>query len=74
MKMFNSITITHVYREANGVANRLAHIASCSGIDDFWLDEMLFIIENVLCEDICSCGRGSGSMSPSGCIFVIINK
>lgn len=72
--MFNSITIRHVYRETNGVANRLAHIASCSWIDDFWLDETLFIIKNVLYEDLCSCGRGSGSMSPSGCILVIINK
>ena len=36
---FNYIDIRHIFREASGVADRLAHIASCSNVDEIWLDE-----------------------------------
>lgn len=52
-----SIVIHHIYREANGVVHRLAHIASHSSIVKFWLDEMPSIIEDVedvLFEDCCN--------------------
>ena len=39
MNAIGSFTLRHIYREANGVAHRLAHIASFSNIDDIWLDE-----------------------------------
>ena len=59
------IHIRHIYREANGVAHRLANLASCSFLDDLWLDETPAIIQDVLFEDICKCSRGLGTMSPS---------
>lgn len=71
MNMFNSI---NVYREANCVANRLAHIGSYFWIDNFWLDETLSIIKDVLYEDFYSCTRGSSSTSFSRAFPAIINK
>ncbi|PRQ31856.1 putative ribonuclease H-like domain-containing protein [Rosa chinensis] len=64
---FRSVRILHTYREANGVADRLAHLASVVTIDDVWLDETPAIIQDVLYEDYCHCfsvARGSGFMSP----------
>ncbi|KAK9943809.1 hypothetical protein M0R45_009405 [Rubus argutus] len=65
MGSLRSISIRHIYREANGVAHRLAHIASFSNSDKFWLHETPSIIEDVLFEDLCNCIRGSGFMSSS---------
>lgn len=42
------LVAAHVYFEANCVAHRLAHIASCSSINNFWIDETSSIIEDVL--------------------------
>lgn len=53
--LVHSLQVKHVYFEANCVAHRLAHIASCSSIDDFWIDETSSIIEDVLmrtCVDV----------------------
>ncbi|XP_061993525.1 uncharacterized protein LOC133711410 [Rosa rugosa] len=61
----HSIQITHVFREANGVAHRLAHLASSAYLDDVWLDEAPVIIQDVLYENYCNLNRGQGSMSPS---------
>lgn len=49
------IQVRHIYCEANGVAHRLANIASFSFLDDLWLDEALVIIQDVLYEDRCKC-------------------
>ncbi|KAK9950614.1 hypothetical protein M0R45_006095 [Rubus argutus] len=65
MLTFNTIEIRHIYREANCVANRLAHIASISTIDKLCLNETPSIIEDVLIEDMFSRARGFGIMSPS---------
>ncbi|XP_004309843.1 PREDICTED: uncharacterized protein LOC101294625 [Fragaria vesca subsp. vesca] len=65
MKAFQSITIQHVSREANGVANRLAHLVRMGVLDDIWLEETLAIIQDVLYEDINHLNivaRGLGSM------------
>lgn len=70
----SSITFRHIYREANSVAHRLAHLVSLSMLDDFWLDETPTIIEDVLFEDLSYCTRGEGLMSPSLSSSIIINK
>lgn len=44
----------YIYREANGVSYRLAHLTSRSYIDNSWFDEMSSIIEDVLFEDLCN--------------------
>ncbi|KAK9938970.1 hypothetical protein M0R45_015680 [Rubus argutus] len=62
---FNSFEIRHVYREANRVTHRLAHIASLSNFDNCWLRETPSIIEDVLFEDLCNLTRGFGITSPS---------
>ncbi|XP_024158692.1 uncharacterized protein LOC112166150 [Rosa chinensis] len=67
MTAFQSIEIRHIYREANGVADRLAHLASLFALNDVWLEETPAIIQDVLYEDYCKCSnvaRGSGFMSP----------
>ncbi|PRQ31117.1 putative ribonuclease H-like domain, reverse transcriptase zinc-binding domain-containing protein [Rosa chinensis] len=51
---FQSIEIRHIYREANGVAHRLAHLASYLLLDDVWLDETPAIIQDVLYENYCN--------------------
>ncbi|XP_024169850.1 uncharacterized protein LOC112176244 [Rosa chinensis] len=64
---FQSVRIRHIYLEANGVADRLAHLASSGFIDDVWFDETPAIIQDVLYEDYCNCStvaQGSGFMSP----------
>ena len=55
---FRSIQVSHVFREANGVANRLAHLASGSNINEVWLGEAPAIIRDVLYEDGCNIARG----------------
>ncbi|XP_062014260.1 uncharacterized protein LOC133730740 [Rosa rugosa] len=50
--------IRHIFREANGVANRLAHLASLNYLDDIWLEESPMIIQDVLYEDSCTTARG----------------
>lgn len=62
---FTSFQFRHIFREANGVALRLAHFASCSNMDEFWLFEAPSIIEDVLYEDFCNSSRGLDTMSPS---------
>ncbi|KAM5564827.1 hypothetical protein ABKV19_019070 [Rosa sericea] len=67
MCAFQSVRVRHIYSEANGVADRLAHLASGCDIDDLWLDEMHAIIQDILYEDQCNCfyvARGPGFMSP----------
>ncbi|KAL6129601.1 hypothetical protein ACLB2K_072951 [Fragaria x ananassa] len=39
MRAFQTIRIRHIGRETNGVANRLAHLASRGFLDDVWLGE-----------------------------------
>jgi hypothetical protein len=62
---FTSCQFGHIYRKANGVALRLAHIANWSTMDEYWLVEAPSIIEDVLYEDFCNRTRGLGTMSPS---------
>ncbi|XP_062005922.1 uncharacterized protein LOC133723110 [Rosa rugosa] len=62
---FHSTQICHVFREANGAARRLAHLASLNYLNDVWLEESPAIIQNVLYEDNCNYNRGQGPMSPS---------
>lgn len=52
MKSFDSIIIFYVYREANGVINRLTILVKCYVMNDVWLVETFFIIDNVLYEII----------------------
>ena len=65
MEAFNFILVRHIFREANCVAHRLAHTATFSALDEFWLQDTPSIIEDVLFEDFCKCTRGSGSTSPT---------
>ncbi|XP_061990640.1 uncharacterized protein LOC133709052 [Rosa rugosa] len=63
MSSFQSVRIRHIYREANCVADRLAHLASLFYIDDVWLEETPAIIQDVLYNDYCNStyvARGSG--------------
>ena len=39
MASISYVSFRHIHREANDVANRLAHLASRSYIDDFWYEE-----------------------------------
>lgn len=71
MEAIGSLCIKHVYRVANCVAHRLAHIASHSSIDNFWIDEMPSIIEDVLYEDLYHCKQGPGITSPSPKVTII---
>ncbi|KAL6211305.1 hypothetical protein ACLB2K_016532 [Fragaria x ananassa] len=48
---FNFVLLRHVNREANGVANRLAHLARSSVLDELWEDGPRDIIQDVLIED-----------------------
>ena len=62
-----SSTIRHIFREANSVADRLAHFACQGSIDSLWLEEPPDIIQDVLYEAMCSnanVARGMG-LSPS---------
>ena len=68
-----SSTFRHIFREANGVANRLAHLASQRTIDSIWFEEPPDIIQDVRYADMFSTpnvARGMG-MSPSLQIDVI---
>ncbi|XP_061990636.1 uncharacterized protein LOC133709048 [Rosa rugosa] len=78
LRGFQSVKIRHIYREANGVALRLAHLASMFVIDDVWVDETPAIIQDVLYEDYPHCFyhcstsvRGLGFTSPPMQISVI---
>ncbi|XP_062014464.1 uncharacterized protein LOC133730996 [Rosa rugosa] len=44
MSAFQFIQVRHIYREANGVAHRLAHLARVGRLDDMWLGETPVII------------------------------
>lgn len=57
----------HIYREVNGVVYRLAHLASLSYIDDFWLGETSSIIKNIFFENIYKCSRDS-DITPPRCM------
>jgi hypothetical protein len=59
MRALDSIQAKHVYRKANCVAHRLAHIVSCSNLDDFWIDKTSSIIKYVLYENMCHVARGT---------------
>ena len=61
--LMHSFSLVHIYREANGVANRLARLASLSTIDSIWYNETPSIIYDVLLEDGCFSSQGVGSMS-----------
>ncbi|XP_004296207.1 PREDICTED: uncharacterized protein LOC101297422 [Fragaria vesca subsp. vesca] len=63
-RSFISFRCRHIYREANGVANRLAHLASWNSLDELWFDEAPVIIRDVLFEDGCNVDRGLGNKSP----------
>lgn len=73
MSEFHSIVVRHLFREANGVVHRLSFLLSWSPLDNLWLDEIPFIIENVLFKKLCNCARNSGSMSPSNSTLVTNN-
>ncbi|XP_062020817.1 uncharacterized protein LOC133737227 [Rosa rugosa] len=65
MQAFDYIRIRHVYREANSVANRLAHFASLDHVVDLSLVEAPDFLQNVLYEDICNAtmhARGIGKI------------
>ncbi|KAL6214185.1 hypothetical protein ACLB2K_013623 [Fragaria x ananassa] len=65
MESFQFILLRHVYREANGVAHRLAHLVRIAYLDELLVDESPDIIQDVLMEDGCSIPGGFGFMSPS---------
>ena len=63
---FQSVRVRHIPREANGVADRLAHLARLGGFDGDWIGEAPAIIRDVLIEDILYCStnaQGLGSQS-----------
>lgn len=64
LRSFNSIVIRHIYREANGVAQRLTHVISFSRFDDFWIEDTPSIIKDVLYEDDCFYIRNLDIISP----------
>lgn len=66
---FVSFSLRHIFREANGVAHRLAHLANSSHDDFLYLDETPEIIQDVLVEDSCTFVRGLGSSSPGILLF-----
>ena len=59
LSSFPSFSFRHIYREANSVADRLAHFACSSSIDSIWLGESPAIIQDVLYEDSLHCRQGS---------------
>ncbi|XP_024163879.1 uncharacterized protein LOC112170820 [Rosa chinensis] len=65
LHVISSLNLQSIYREANVVAHRLAHLASVNYLDDYWLEETPVIIRDVLYEDSCTSTRGLGFMSPS---------
>ncbi|KAK9929716.1 hypothetical protein M0R45_026803 [Rubus argutus] len=65
MLAFTSLTVRHIYREANGVANRLAQVASFSSVNEIWIGNTPSFIEDVIYEDFCPSSRGIGTKSPS---------
>ncbi|KAL6213907.1 hypothetical protein ACLB2K_013346 [Fragaria x ananassa] len=50
---FDFVLLRHVNREANGVANKLAHLARSSVLAELWEDGPPDIIHDVLIEDGC---------------------
>lgn len=66
MLAITSLNVRHIYREANCVAHRLAHVASFSIVDDCWIDNTPSIIEDVIYEDIHPPTRGL-VLSPPRC-------
>lgn len=49
-----SISICHIFPEANGVAHRLAHLSSSYFENFSWVEEAPVIIWDVLFEDCCN--------------------
>ncbi|XP_062024673.1 putative ribonuclease H protein At1g65750 isoform X2 [Rosa rugosa] len=75
IQTFNSFQLLHIFREANSVANRLAHVASYSFVDEYWVDESPAIIQDVLVEDIAKAlvvNRSTGLMSPPRSVVSIV--
>ena len=74
--LITSCSVMHVYREANGVANRLARIARLSLIDSIWLNIAPSIIDDVLVDDGCNYLQDLGFMSSPvyASIFFFDNK
>lgn len=58
-----SISICHIFPEANGVAHRLAHLSSSHFENFSWVEEAPVIIWDVLFEDRCNYFRGQGTLS-----------
>lgn len=54
MMQIPSIVIRHTFREANGVAHRLAHLAKSHYENFFWFDEAPASIQDVLFIDECN--------------------
>lgn len=74
MSFIPSLNFRYNYREINGVAHRLAHLASLTYLDhDYWVGELPSIIEDALFEDFCKYSRGSSILSPSMYTSVISN-
>ena len=67
IEMFKFVVFRHIYREANGVAHRLATLVRSPDIDEFWVGECPCIILDTLLDDGCDVNRGVGLMSPSSC-------
>ncbi|PRQ54504.1 putative ribonuclease H-like domain-containing protein [Rosa chinensis] len=54
LRAIPSVSLQSIYREANDVAHRLAHLASSGYVDEYWLEEAPVIIQDVLYEDSCT--------------------
>ncbi|PRQ56408.1 hypothetical protein RchiOBHm_Chr1g0336051 [Rosa chinensis] len=54
LRAISSLNLQSIYRKVNGVAHRLAHIASVNYLDGYWLKETPVIIRDVLYEDSCT--------------------
>ncbi|KAL6145404.1 hypothetical protein ACLB2K_056092 [Fragaria x ananassa] len=68
IRRFDYVTVQHVFREANSVAHRLAHFATCDRVVEVTLAEVPDFIQDVLYENNCNAlnmTRGRRYMSPS---------
>lgn len=67
------ISFCHIFREANGVAHRVAHLAS-SHLENFsWVEEASVIIHDVLFENRCNSFQGQGTLSTPESLSPFIN-
>ncbi|XP_061993859.1 uncharacterized protein LOC133711783 [Rosa rugosa] len=63
---FDAIVIRHIFREANSVADRLAHFASLGQVTDLYLGEAPDYLQDVLYEDFCKASTNArGTVSES---------